>query len=66
MKGKLLLSPLFYFVNCVNEIVNSDKHSWLSVALNIALLSRRLYIDVEGLKEAKTKNKGRRGRQSIH
>ena len=44
MKGKLLLSPLFYFVNCVNEIVNSDKHSWLSIALNIALLSRRLYM----------------------
>ena len=66
MKGKLRLSPLSYFVNCVDEIVNSDKHSRLSIALHIALLSRRLYIDVEGLKEAKTKNKGRRGGQSIH
>lgn len=55
MKGKLRLSPLSYFVNCVNEIVNSDKHSRLSIALHIALLPRRLYIDVEGLKEAKTK-----------
>ena len=50
----------------MNEIVNSDKHSRLSIALNIALLSRRLYIDVEGLKEAETKNNGRRGGQSIH
>lgn len=66
MKGKLRLSPLFYFVNRVNEIVNPDKHSQLSIALHIALLPRRLYIDVEGLKEAKTKNKGRRGGQSIH
>lgn len=57
MKGKLRLSPLFYFVNRVNEIVNPDKHSQLSIALHIALLPRRLYIDVEGLKEAKTKKK---------